>query len=98
MKILLVEADSDMQDVLAYALRREGHAVATAKTGPLAVAQTCVLRPDVILICARELALSNLDPADLVVEDRAPDIVSYEFRIPFGLEDLLTRLRSLTPQ
>jgi DNA-binding response OmpR family regulator len=48
--ILLVEDDNDLRDLLAFALRRVGYAVATAATGGEALAHAAAAPPALVLL------------------------------------------------
>src|SRR5438270_1242525 len=50
MKVLVVDDDADLLDLLVYALRREGYAVLTAANGPQALRRHEADQPDVVLL------------------------------------------------
>ncbi|MPZ15468.1 MAG: response regulator, partial [Chloroflexi bacterium] len=50
MKVLLVDDDTDLLDVTAYALRREGFNVLTATDGPHALRRWQADHPDVVVL------------------------------------------------
>ena len=58
MKVLLVDDDRDLLQLLPYALRREGHEVVTAADGPEALRRWRAERPDVVLL---DIRLPELD-------------------------------------
>ncbi len=49
-KILLVEDDPDMVEMLRFALNREGYAIRTAVTGREALRKALIAAPDLILL------------------------------------------------
>lgn len=49
-RILIVDDDSDIQELLSYNLRKEGYEVKTAGDGKEAVAKAAEFRPDLILL------------------------------------------------
>ena len=49
-KVLLVDADADLLDVLGYALRRRGYSVATAPNGEQGLRSWQTERPDLVLL------------------------------------------------
>jgi two-component system alkaline phosphatase synthesis response regulator PhoP len=49
-RILIVDDDSDIQELLSYNLRKEGYEVKTAGDGKDAVAKAAEFRPDLILL------------------------------------------------
>jgi DNA-binding response OmpR family regulator len=50
MKVLVVDDDADLLDLLDYALRREGYTVLTAADGPQALRRYEAERPDLVLL------------------------------------------------
>ena len=82
MKILLADADVDLSDVTAFALRRQGFSVAIAYSGAQALQHHREERPDVVLL---DLALAEPSGMDVlrsirehgetpvIVLDRQPD-------------------------
>src|SRR3954469_16820444 len=58
MKVLLVDADHDLIDVMTYALRRDGYAVVSAADGLQALERVRTEKPDIILL---ETQLPKLD-------------------------------------
>ena len=50
MKVLLVEDDVDLLDLMTYALRREGYSVTTAIDGQQALQQWEAQQPDIVLL------------------------------------------------
>jgi DNA-binding response OmpR family regulator len=50
MNVLLVDDDTDLLDVTAYALRRAGYRIVTAADGPQAVDRHRAERPDLVLL------------------------------------------------
>src|SRR5215218_4125733 len=50
MRILLVDDDADLLDVIGYALRREGFTVLTALEGDAALARHGRERPDLVVL------------------------------------------------
>jgi DNA-binding response OmpR family regulator len=58
MKLLVADSDDDLVDLLVYALRREGYAVASASDGQQALARWEAERPDAVLL---EAVLAKLD-------------------------------------
>jgi DNA-binding response OmpR family regulator len=58
MRVLLVDDDADLADLLSYALRREGYEVMVAPDGERAVAQWKEQEPDVVLL---DIGLPKLD-------------------------------------
>src|SRR5438067_8353316 len=50
MKVLLVEDDADLLDLLVYSLRREGYTVLTAADGPQALRRYDVDEPSIVLL------------------------------------------------
>jgi DNA-binding response OmpR family regulator len=57
-KILVVEDDREMVDLLRFNLKRAGFSVATAFSGVEALKKVCSIRPDLILL---DLTLPELD-------------------------------------
>jgi DNA-binding response OmpR family regulator len=58
MKVLVVEDDVDLLDLLTYALQREGYTVLAAVDGPQALARFEADQPDLVLL---DLGLPKLD-------------------------------------
>ena len=50
MKLLVVDDDRDLVELLDYALRREGYAVATARDGEAALEAFGRDRPDLVIL------------------------------------------------
>lgn len=50
LRVLVVDDDEDMREVLAEMLILEGHLVSTASDGPQGVARAVAINPDVVLI------------------------------------------------
>lgn len=57
-RILAVDDETELTDLIAYTLRRAGHEVATAATGCEALAEIERQRPDLVLL---DLMLPDLD-------------------------------------
>lgn len=57
-KVLLVEDDTDMLELVRFNLKRAGFSVATARDGVEALKKTCSLAPDLILL---DLMMPELD-------------------------------------
>ena len=58
MRVLLVDDDADLADLLSYALRREGYEVVVAPDGERALTQWKEQEPDVVLL---DIGLPKLD-------------------------------------
>src|ERR671936_2548379 len=58
MKVLLVEDDIDLLDLLTYALRRDGYTVSTAQDGPQALQRWEAEQPDIVVL---DVCLPKLD-------------------------------------
>lgn len=50
MKVLLVDDDSDLVDLMTYAMRREGYTVVAASDGQQALARWSQEKPDIVLL------------------------------------------------
>jgi len=57
-RVLIVEDEPDIRDLLAFHLERDGYQIATAATGPEALRQAARERPDLIVL---DLMLPELD-------------------------------------
>src|SRR5712692_3335401 len=58
MKVLVVDDDADLLDLLDYALRREGYTVLTAADGPQALRRYEADQPDIVLL---DVTMPKLD-------------------------------------
>lgn len=76
MKVLVIDDDVDLVDVISYALRREGFNVQIAVDGQQAVQRLKAGRPDVILLDIRLPKVSGLEVLKRIREaDNVPVIV-----------------------
>ncbi len=76
MKVLVIDDDVDLVDVISYALRREGFNVQIAVDGQQAVQRLKAGRPDVILLDVRLPKVSGLEVLKRIREtDDVPVIV-----------------------
>lgn len=57
-KVLIVEDNSDVRELMMLFLRREGYEIAEAATGPAALEQAHITHPDVIIM---DLGLPGMD-------------------------------------
>src|SRR5688572_3104219 len=57
-RVLIVEDEPDIRDLVAFHLAREGYAVTTASTGTEALRQVAAARPDLLLL---DLMLPEID-------------------------------------
>jgi two-component system response regulator RegX3 len=58
MRVLIVDGDQDLLDIMTYALRREGYEVVAAATGPQALDRFRDDHPDIVVL---DLKLPGLD-------------------------------------
>ena len=58
MRIMVVDDDSDLRDVLSYILRRKGHNVVTAPDGEVALAMVRESPPDLVVL---DISMPKLD-------------------------------------
>jgi two-component system NtrC family response regulator len=60
-KILLIDDDANLREVLAFTLREQGHDVETAAAGTVAVSRLGELRPDVVITDLRMPGIDGLE-------------------------------------
>jgi CheY-like chemotaxis protein len=111
-RILVIDDDSDIREVVGEALRFAGHEVATARDGREGLAQCRIFRPSLILLDLmmpgmngwefraaqqRDPALAGIPVLVVTALGHDPDIqVSAVLAKPFRLEDLLAQVRRFT--
>ncbi|MDQ2967652.1 MAG: response regulator transcription factor [Actinomycetota bacterium] len=61
MRVLLAEGDSDLLDLLSYALRREGYLVVTARDGQQALSRWEAEHPDFLVLGANLKKVSGIE-------------------------------------
>jgi DNA-binding response OmpR family regulator len=100
MKVLLVDDDADLLDLMHYALRREGYTVTTAMDGQQALQRWEAERPDIILldgslpkldgfeVCRRIRHESETPVIMLTARDEEADIVR---GLQLGADDYVTK-------
>jgi two-component system, OmpR family, response regulator MprA len=71
-RVLVVEDDADIADVLRRTLRQEGHEVRTAGDGEEALASAAEFMPDVVIL---DLGLPKLDGVEVLRRLRSNDDV-----------------------
>ncbi len=67
-KILIVEDNADLRDLLTIVIRRLGHEVAIAITGEEAVEHASAMKPDLILM---DIGLPNLNGVEATKQIKA---------------------------
>jgi two-component system, cell cycle response regulator DivK len=67
-KILIVEDNADLRDLLTIVIRRLGHEVAVAITGEEAVERASAIKPDLILM---DIRLPNLNGVEATKQIKA---------------------------
>jgi DNA-binding response OmpR family regulator len=99
-KVLLVDDDAELVDVLAYALRREGYTVLTAPDGEQALQRWEAERPDLILldgrlpkvdgfeVCRRVRQASETPIIMLTARDEEADVLR---GLQLGADDYVTK-------
>ncbi|SRR5581483_4925976 len=100
MKVLLVDDDIDLLDLLAYALRREGYTILTASDGQQALRRCEGEQPDIVLldvnlpklngfeVCRRIRHASEIPIIMLTSRDEEEDILR---GLQFGADDYVTK-------
>lgn len=92
-KILLVEDDAELVELLGYNLKREGFSVGTAMDGIEALKKARSLRPDLILL---DVLLPEMDGmAVCETLRRNPDTASVPIIMVSALTSQLTRFAGL---
>ena len=66
-KILIVDDEEDIRELLMYNLKREGHEVSGAENGIAALAQVKISRPDLIIL---DVMMPQMDGIGLLREVR----------------------------
>jgi CheY-like chemotaxis protein len=108
-RILVIDDDSDIREVVGEALQFAGYQVATARDGREGLASARSFRPDLILLDLmmpgmsgwefraaqlRDAALSRIPVVVVTALGHDPDIqVSAVLSKPFRLDDLLVQVR-----
>jgi DNA-binding response OmpR family regulator len=99
-KVLLVDDDAELVDLLAYALRREGYTVLTAPDGEQALQRWEAERPDLILldgrlpkvdgfeVCRRVRQASETPIIMLTARDEEADVLR---GLQLGADDYVTK-------
>lgn len=67
-KILIVEDNADLRDLLTTVIRRLGHEVAIASTGEEAVERASAMKPDLILM---DIGLPKLSGVEATIQIKA---------------------------
>jgi two-component system response regulator GlrR len=67
--ILVVDDDIDMQRLLAHWLRAAGHTVRTVSSGPEALTQVCIARPDLVITDLRMEGMDGMALASRLLAD-----------------------------
>jgi CheY-like chemotaxis protein len=109
-RILVIDDDSDIREVVGEALQFAGYEVATARDGREGLAQARSFRPTLILLDLtmpimsgwefraaqlRDAALADIPVVVVTALGHDPDIqVQAVLAKPFRLEDLLAQVRS----
>ena len=100
LKVLLVDDDADLLDLMTYALRREGFTVTTAMDGQQALQRWEVERPDIILldgnlpkvdgfeVCRRIRHASKTPIIMLTARDEEADVLR---GLQVGADDYVTK-------
>ena len=100
MKILVVDDDRELRDLVGFVLRREGYLVVEAADGPHAVAQHGEERPDLVIldvnlpgfdgfeVCRRVRAASDTPVMMLTVRGEESDVVR---GLDLGADDYLAK-------
>jgi DNA-binding response OmpR family regulator len=100
LKILIADDDSDLLDILAFSLRREGFEVITAQDGRQALAQVAVEQPDLVVldvmmpeidgfeVCRRLRLESSIPIIMLTARDEDEHIVQ---GLDLGADDYVTK-------
>ena len=100
MRILIVDDDSDLRDVLSYILRRKGHSITTAPDGEAALAACEATPPDLVVLdismpkldgletCRRLRASSGVPIIMLTVRGEEADIIK---SLELGADDHLSK-------
>jgi DNA-binding response OmpR family regulator len=99
-KVLLVDDDADLVDLMCYALRREGYTVLTAPDGEQALRRWVAERPDIILldgnlpkvdgfeVCRRIRHASETPVIMLTARDEEADVLR---GLQVGADDYVTK-------
>jgi DNA-binding response OmpR family regulator len=99
-KILIVDDDRELRDLVGFVLRREGYLVVEAADGPHAVAQHAAERPDLVIldvnlpgfdgfeVCRRVRAGSDTPVMMLTVRGEESDVVR---GLDLGADDYLAK-------
>jgi CheY-like chemotaxis protein len=111
-RILVIDDDSDIREVVGEALAFEGHEVASARDGAEGLARCHVFHPDLILLDLmmpgmngwdfrraqrRDASLARIPVLVVTALGHDPDIeVAAVLAKPFRLDDLLAHVRRLT--
>ncbi|MFH1144664.1 MAG: sigma-54 dependent transcriptional regulator, partial [Candidatus Eisenbacteria bacterium] len=92
-KILLVDDDANLREVLAFTLREEGHAVETAGDGAAALSMLAHLRPDVVIT---DLKMPGIDGMEVLRRVREFDpVLQVILLTAFGsIEDAVEAMRA----
>jgi CheY-like chemotaxis protein len=111
-RILVIDDDSDIREVVAEALAFEGHEVAGARDGAEGLARCHAFRPDLVVLDLmmpgmngwefrraqlRDPVLARIPVLVVTALGHDPDIeVAAVLPKPFRLDDLLAHVRRLT--
>lgn len=100
LKILIADDDSDLLDILAFSLKREGFGVITARDGREALAQVALNQPDLIVldvampqidgfeVCRRLREDSSIPIIMLTARDEDENVV---YGLDLGADDYITK-------
>ena len=69
MKVLVVDDDADLLDLLVYSLRREGYTILTAVDGPQALRQYEAEQPDLVVLDVNLPKLNGFEVCRAIKED-----------------------------
>ena len=73
-KILVIDDNSDIRDLIQFIFEKEGRTVIHAENGEKGLAQLRALRPDVVLLDASMPGNSGLDVLKKIRNDEDPDL------------------------
>ncbi len=100
MQVLLVDDDTDLLDLMTYALRREGYTVLTAQDGMQALRRIEADRPDIVLVDANMPKLNGFEVCRRIRQDSEIPIIMLTSRdeeedvlrgLQLGADDYVTK-------